>query len=235
MDEIVELSVRYGIITPYTSFLVDETEDVLSEEGRDRGPSRSIKPWPLLPQRRLMGQGPVDKSEAKSVLRGAQAVPMAPAEIPSGADRGGGGGEVVPIREVVKYVGDKTFVLQDDVWIDTAYDVDKMTTTKVSFGSDNCFELLTARPEWGKYFALGTHVIVVLEGTPTRWWRARRQRWRCHPPRSPRQPSPPRFHTVPLPQQTSRPPHLPLPPLRRLGVVFAAEPALLCCCPWRAW
>jgi hypothetical protein len=66
---------------------------------------------------------------------------------------------------VVKYVADKTFVFQDDVWIDTAYDVDKMTTTKISFGSDNYFELLAARPEWGKYLALGTHVIVVLEGT----------------------------------------------------------------------
>jgi len=71
----------------------------------------------------------------------------------------------VLVREVVKYVGDKTFVLQENVWMDTAYDVDKMTTTKVSFGSDNYFELLAARPEWGKYFALGTHVIVVLEGT----------------------------------------------------------------------
>jgi len=56
-------------------------------------------------------------------------------------------------------------VLQDDVWIDTAYDVEEMTTTRISFGSDNYFELLAARPEWGKYFALGTHVIVVLEGT----------------------------------------------------------------------
>jgi hypothetical protein len=49
--------------------------------------------------------------------------------------------------------------------MDTAYGVDKMTTTRISFGSDNYFELLTAQPEWGKYFALGTHVIVVLEGT----------------------------------------------------------------------
>ena len=69
------------------------------------------------------------------------------------------------VREVVKYAGDKTFVLQDDVWMDTTYDVDRMTTTRISFGSDNYFELLAARPEWGKYFALGTHVIVVLEGT----------------------------------------------------------------------
>jgi len=162
VDEIVDLSVRYGIITPYTSFLVDETEDVLSEEGRDRVAEQRYQAMATATPAPAYGAGAVDKSEAESGLRGAQVAPMAPAALPSG--EGLGGGEV-PVREVVKYVGDKTFVLQDDVWMDTAYDVDKMTTTKVSFGSDNYFELLAARPEWGKYFALGTHVIVVLEGT----------------------------------------------------------------------
>jgi len=162
VDEIVDLSVRYGIITPYTSFLVDETEDVLSEEGRDRVAEQQYQAMATATPAPAYGAGAVDKSEAESGLRGAQAVPMAPAAIPSEGDRGGGD---VPVREVVKYVGDKTFVLHDDVWMDTAYDVDKMTTTRISFGSDNYFELLAAWPEWGKYFALGTHVIVVLEGT----------------------------------------------------------------------
>jgi Ca-activated chloride channel family protein len=155
--------VRYGIITPYTSFLVDETEDVLSEEGRERVAEQKYPAMATATPAPAYGAGAVDKSEAEAGLRDSQAVPMAPAAIPSGGDRGGGG--EVPVREVVKYVGDKTFVLQEDVWIDTTYDVDKMTTTAISFGSDNYFELLTARPEWGKYFALGTHVIVVLEGT----------------------------------------------------------------------
>jgi Ca-activated chloride channel family protein len=166
VDEIVDLSVRYGIITPYTSFLVDETEDVLSEEGRDRVAEQQYQTMATATPAPAYGAGAVDKSEAESGLRGAETVPMAPGAMPSAGDRGGGGWEeVVPVREVVKYVGDKTFVFQDDVWIDTAYDVDKMTTTKISFGSDNYFELLAARPDWGKYFALSTHVIVVLEGT----------------------------------------------------------------------
>jgi Ca-activated chloride channel family protein len=162
VDEIVDLSVRYGIITPYTSFLVDETEDVLSEEGRDRVAEQQYQAMATATPAPAYGAGAVDKSEAEAGLRGAEAVPVAPTALPPSEDRGGG---AVPVREVVKYVGDKTFVLQDDVWMDTAYDVDKMTTTKISFGSDNYFELLAARPEWGKYFALGTHVIVVLEGT----------------------------------------------------------------------
>ncbi len=161
VDEIVELSVRYGIITPYTSFLVDETEDVLSERGRERVAEQQYKAMATATPAPDYGAGAVDKSEVEAGLRGAQIVPMAPAAIPS---KEGPGGEV-PVREVIKYVGDKTFVLQDEIWMDTAYDVEKMTTTKVSFGSDNYFALLAARPEWGKYFALGTHVIVVLEGT----------------------------------------------------------------------
>ena len=40
-----------------------------------------------------------------------------------------------------------------------------MEAVPVGFGSEAYFDLLAARPEWGRYFALGSHVIVVLEGT----------------------------------------------------------------------
>ena len=65
----------------------------------------------------------------------------------------------------IKYVGDKTFVLHEGIWTDTAFDRDKMKTVPVSFGSDDYFALIAARPEWGRYFAIGDHVIVILEGT----------------------------------------------------------------------
>jgi hypothetical protein len=39
-----------------------------------------------------------------------------------------------------------------------------MEPIPVSFSSDDYFALVAARPEWGRYFALGDHVIVVLEG-----------------------------------------------------------------------
>ena len=42
IDEIVDLSVRYGIVTPYTSFLIDETEDALSTEGREEIATRAL-------------------------------------------------------------------------------------------------------------------------------------------------------------------------------------------------
>ena len=36
VDEIVSLSTRYGIVTPYTSFLVDERQNVLSSGGQQK-------------------------------------------------------------------------------------------------------------------------------------------------------------------------------------------------------
>jgi hypothetical protein len=40
-----------------------------------------------------------------------------------------------------------------------------MEAVPVGFGSDDYFALVAARPELGRYFALGDHVIVVVDGT----------------------------------------------------------------------
>jgi Ca-activated chloride channel family protein len=160
IDEVVDLSIRYGIITPYTSFLVEETEMALREEGREvlvdsMQAQATEMPAPA------SGVQAVERSAKEQVLVEAEAA-AAPA-VPS--DLGGGetdeyGYEINP----VKYVGAKTFVLQDGVWTDTTFDPDKMEPVPVSFGSDDYFALIADHPEWGRYFALGEHVIVVLEG-----------------------------------------------------------------------
>jgi Ca-activated chloride channel family protein len=159
VDEIVELSIRYGIITPYTSFLVEETEMALREEGR----AQIVETVEVEKEVEVSGEAAVDRSVQEKALSQAAAPAAAPTMAP---ELGGGvtdehGYEISP----VKYVGDKTFVLHNGVWTDTLFDPDKMTPVQVSFGSDDYFDLIAARPEWGRYFALGDHVIVVLEGT----------------------------------------------------------------------
>lgn len=64
----------------------------------------------------------------------------------------------------IQTVGDKTFLLRNGVWTDTQFDPSKMTTTKVEFNGDAYFALLQ-NPAWGKYIALGSKLIVVLDGT----------------------------------------------------------------------
>ena len=145
VDAIIELSTRYGIITPYTSFLIQE--DLWTEAGRE-GAAETLKAMPAAP---AFGAPAVEEAEAQADLRAAESV----------------GGEMLPeeAAQAVRYVGNKTFILRDGVWIDTAYDPETMEPVRVGFGSDAYFDLLAARPEWGEYLALGTRVLFVAEGT----------------------------------------------------------------------
>jgi Ca-activated chloride channel family protein len=149
IDAIVKLSIRYGIVTPYTSYLVQE-EDALTQEGQQRLSTElmaaATAPAPAA------GAGAVDRSATENALRDAT----------QGYAYAGGGGD--PGDSTMKVVGSKTFILRDGVWTDTAFDPSRMKTTRVGFGSDDYFNLLSARPALGPAFALGPRVIVVLDG-----------------------------------------------------------------------
>ncbi|MBI1800148.1 MAG: VWA domain-containing protein [Chloroflexi bacterium] len=161
IDEVVALSVRYGIVTPYTSFLVNETERAMSEQGRSEIAAQQQKA--LATPAAVGGAAAVQQSQDTSRLSGAAAAPSAPTTAPIRA--GTGGASSAEAIQVIKYVGDKTFVLNNGVWMDTAFDVKKMSTTKVAFQSADYYKVLDARPEWGRYFAVGARVIVVLGNT----------------------------------------------------------------------
>ncbi len=161
VDEIVDLSIRYGIITPYTSFLVEETELALSEAGRQGISDQVAAQATAAP---AVGGEAVQRSEAEKALSNVQApaaAPMATQIVELAGAKDLYGNLVSP----VKYVGDKAFVYDEGTWTDTTFDPDKMTPLPVGFGSDDYFALVASRPEWGKYLAVGDHVIVVLDGT----------------------------------------------------------------------
>jgi len=161
VDEIVDLSIRYGIITPYTSFLVEETELALSEAGRQGLSDQVAAQATAAP---AVGGEAVQRSEAEKALSNVQAPAAAPmatqmVELAGATDQHGN------LVSPVKYVGDKTFIYDEGTWTDTTFDPDKMAPLPVSFGSDDYFALVASRPEWGRYLAVGDHVIVVLDGT----------------------------------------------------------------------
>jgi Ca-activated chloride channel family protein len=146
IDEIVDLSVRYGIMTPYTSFLIDEQEDALTDAGREAIVDREMAAAPLAARAPAYGAGAVEKSVTQNSLRTARSVPGS-------------------THEQVKYMGDKTFVLRQGVWTDTAFDPESIKTTSLPFGGEQYFKLLRDHPEWGVYFSLGEQLIVVLDVT----------------------------------------------------------------------
>ncbi len=142
VDEIVDLSLRYGVMTPYTSFLVQEQTDILTEEGR-RAAGQQLAP--TLAAAPPSGAGAVQNSQA---IRSFQE-----------ADKAATDSDV----QQLKVVGDRTFVLRDDVWTDSGYQ-EGMATTKVGFGSDDYYQLLAQRPDWGSFFSLGERVIFLADG-----------------------------------------------------------------------
>ena len=143
ISEIVDLSVRYGIMTPYTSFLVEEEHDIFTHEGREEAAQEMWAQATAVPAP-AAGAEAVQDAENREALRSTE----------KAADN----------TEQIKYARDKVFVLRDGVWTDTTYD-SSMETVRVSFGSDDYFALIAAQPEWGYYFSVGQEVILVLDGT----------------------------------------------------------------------
>lgn len=165
VQSVVSLSVRYGIITPYTSFLIEE-DDILSREGRDRAVQQFAQEAEAL-ARSYTGASAVDAAAASQSLRAAAApvaVPTMTAPAQAGGAAPSGYDDAHQPELTIRTVNDRTFILRDGVWIDTAYEPDTMQTTPVAFLSDAYFALLEARPELADYFALGERVIVVLDG-----------------------------------------------------------------------
>ncbi|MCE5257689.1 MAG: VWA domain-containing protein [Chloroflexi bacterium] len=147
VDEVVDLSLRYGIITPYTSFLIDETEDVLSLQGREAAAKALATSAPAneaegAAASQAVGAEAVQKSVDQDALRDAEVAQNGSAQ--------------------VKTVGNKSFILQSGTWVDTLYQASQ-PTHEILYGSDRYFQLLDEF-DWGRYLALGADVIVVADG-----------------------------------------------------------------------
>lgn len=156
IDSIVSLSTRYGIITPYTSFLIKE-KDIFTpagrtqvvEEFREYAADEAAAP--------SYGSSAVQKAAFEGQLSKASSPAQAPAEAYYEGQE-----EPVSASENINYVGSKAFVLRNGTWMDTAYQGEE--TEKIEFLSQEYFDLMAAKPALGNYFALGSSVIVVYEG-----------------------------------------------------------------------
>jgi Ca-activated chloride channel family protein len=157
-DEIVDLGTRYGIVTPYTSYLALEpgavTRDVTALPMNNRG------------------------------ISGGQVFQNAPGAAPKAADAAATTGQAAVqqskrAREqqeamkldkdmpssVIKTTGGKTFYLKEGVWVDAEFKSGlKLPETTVKFGSDEYFALLKQKPRLADFFSLGEQVVVIFEG-----------------------------------------------------------------------
>ena len=158
-NEIVELGTRYGIVTPYTSYLaIDGASATINSSGNvnsnitrqtvDNLPSgttfSSILKSPT-------GQGAVKASKDAKEKQATVAVTSDDDEtIQTGT---------------VKKIGIKTFYLESGVWIDSEFkEAAKLSEIKLKFASNEFFDLIAKEKELAQYFSLGTKVVVVWKG-----------------------------------------------------------------------
>jgi len=144
IDQIVRLSIRYGIVTPYTSYLVTEPSPLGAAE-QDRIAEEQFLQLESGAAAPTYGQDAVEKAAAQGEMEDSNtaAAPMAEA------------------ANMVRTVGSRTYVYSEGVWTDTAFDPDSMQTQKVSFLSDDYFALSESRPALADAFALGSRVIAI--------------------------------------------------------------------------
>ena len=147
IDQIVRLSIRYGIVTPYTSYLVTE-QAPLGEAEQQRLANEAFGKLLAEPTQAPSGQAAVQSAADAGAMQGAGSAPVVEGEA----------------YDIVRVVGSHTFVLSDGVWIDTAFDPDTMQTTPIEFLSNDYFTLVSEHPELGDAFALGEEVIALSDG-----------------------------------------------------------------------
>ena len=149
IQAVIDLSVKYGIVTPYTSYLITE-DDILTSSGRDEIAQEEFA-------QAAATEAPRSGSDAVSASSGAGAMQEAENAAPVSVQDEDSGA-------AMRAIGGRAFLLQDGVWIETTFDPSTMETTTVEFLSDEYFALLASNPDLAEAFALGDRVIAFSDG-----------------------------------------------------------------------
>jgi Ca-activated chloride channel family protein len=158
VQSVVNLSIRYGIITPYTSYLIEE-DDIFTQTGRTDIAEEAV----TVEVTRVAGEA-VEEAAAAANMAAAEAPMALPTALPTMTAGTAASGEKTAVSDPVVIVGSKTFVRQNGRYTDTTFDPEKQAPLPIAFASDAYFDLIAAVPELGPYFALGPKVLVVAGG-----------------------------------------------------------------------
>jgi Ca-activated chloride channel family protein len=163
VDAVVDLSLRFGIVTPYTSYLVEEPDTQPIRETLDGGGAQA-RPQNLASARESVYAAAAD--EAAAPASGEAAVQSSVMRETLRSAKG------VDEHQDVRFAGGRTFVRaastasaeggKGTLWLDTSYSEGQDVET-VAFASDRYFEL-AADPAIAEILALSKEVLFVEDG-----------------------------------------------------------------------
>jgi len=168
VEELVRLSKKHGIITPYTSFLADENADRNDLADARRRADASLDMLAETAGKKAFGQ-----RQLKGNLQRAAQAPAADGAI-GGAGAGQGGGvryysteqDKEVVVDTVQRVGSKTFYREGDQWVDESVSEEEQKNAKqIERYSKAYFDLVSKHgKDAAKYLAMEGNVIVKLNG-----------------------------------------------------------------------
>jgi Ca-activated chloride channel family protein len=164
-DEIVDLGTRYGIVTPYTSYLA-------LEPGANPQPvTRPFAAGGLSKDKvAINGSGSANMARPAAPMQAADAKAVTGSVAVQQSKRAREQQEVLKVEaesasSSIRTAGGKTFYLRDGIWTDSDFKAGStLPVTSVKFGSDEYYNLLKQKPRLGEFFSLGEKVIVILDG-----------------------------------------------------------------------
>ncbi len=151
-DEVVELGTRYGIVTPYTSYLatdgsVSGVRDVVQLQNLSRAAA------PKMAER--SGADAVQMSVQQNTMQSNQTIVE---------DKRKSAKERILVDNSTKnqFFANKNFFNESNVWVDSEFvNNAKLPEIKVKFASEEYFKLAASDRELARYFSLGEEVVVV--------------------------------------------------------------------------
>jgi Ca-activated chloride channel family protein len=154
LDALKQLALRYGILTEYTSYLVQEPNIALRAQAENRGMAAQAPAPADQAGSQYVGRAERDRSMANAAQLEAVVVTAAPQK--SQID------EVLRARSGIsptQRVGGRLFILRDSTWTDLSHG-DSLRVVTVLPYSDAYFALLKALPDLREVAALEPAVLV---------------------------------------------------------------------------
>jgi Ca-activated chloride channel homolog len=151
-DEVVDLGTRFGLVTPYTSYLA--TDGSVANATTPSGLQTLLRAAPAK-LAKVDGADAVQMSVQQNTMQ--MNTMVAESEKKEARAR-----ILVGNSKNNQFFGNKNFTNENNVWVDSEYSAaGKLKENTLKFASDEYFRLAAAEPELARYFSLGEEVVVV--------------------------------------------------------------------------
>jgi Ca-activated chloride channel family protein len=137
VQEVKKLGLKFGIVTPYTSYLVTEKE-------RDRLDAAAPEAVQAFAERKVTGAGGVKVAKATQRFKDEE--------------------QALHVEsQRIRYKEDKTFYLKDKVWVDSSYE-EGNPAKEIIFNSQGFYRLISEKPGIAAYLSVARNIIICFEG-----------------------------------------------------------------------